>query len=92
MNTKQQILAYYGQAGYETPTDDAQSYVVEIPKAYINQWEDETFTYRVISEVQALEGMFVPGAFRDNLGQEMPFAYVDKYRRGVLNGVSVSLP
>ena len=36
--------------------------------------------------------MFVPGAFRDDLGQEMPFAYVDKYRRGVLNGYSVSRP
>ena len=35
--------------------------------------------------------MFVPGAFRDDLGQEMPFAYVDKYRRGVLNGYSVYL-
>ena len=39
-----------------------------------------------------LKGMFVPGAFRDDLGQEMPFAYVDKYRRGVLNGYSVSRP
>ena len=63
-----------------------------IPKAYIKQWEDESYTYRIMSESLAIEGMFVPGAFRDDLGQEMPFAYVDKYRRGVLNGYSVSRP
>ena len=89
---RQQILAYYGQAGYDTPTHDSQSYEVEIPKAYIKQWEDESYTYRIMSESLAIEGMFVPGAFRDDLGQEMPFAYVDKYRRGVLNGYSVSRP
>ena len=92
MDTKQRILAYYGQAGYDVPTHDSQSYEVEIPAAYINQWEDEYYTYRVMSEVPQLPGMFIPGAFRDNLGREMPFAYVDKYRRGVLNGYSVSRP
>nr|WP_319775947.1 hypothetical protein [uncultured Sphaerochaeta sp.] len=92
MDTKQNVLAYYGQAGYDTPTHDSQSYEAEIPKAYIKVWEDEFYTYKVVSEVPQLDGMFVPGAFRDNLGREMPFAYVDKYRRGVLNGYSVSRP
>lgn len=92
MDTKQNVLAYYGQAGYDTPTHDSQSYEAEIPKAYIKVWEDEYYTYKVVSEVPQLDGMFVPGAFRDNLGREMPFAYVDKYRRGVLNGYSVSRP
>lgn len=92
MDTKQRILAYYGQAGYDVPTHDSQSYEVEIPAAYINQWEDEYYTYRVMSEAPQLPGMFIPGCFRDNRGREMPFAYVDKYRRGVLNGYSVSRP
>jgi hypothetical protein len=92
MDTKQRILAYYGQAGYDTPTHDSQSYEVEIPAAYIKQWEDEYYTYRVMSEVAQLPGMFIPGCFRDNRGRVMPFAYVDKYRRGVLNGYSVSRP
>lgn len=92
MDTKQNILAYYGQSGYDTPTHDSQSYEVEIPAAYIKQWEDEYYTYRVMSEAPQLPGMFIPGAFRDNLGRELPFAYTDKYRRGMLNGYSVSRP
>ena len=91
MNTKQQVLAYYGQPGYETPSA-SDSYEVQIPKAYINIWEDDDYSYKIVSESQAMEGMFVPGCFRDPEGNEMPYAFVDKFRRGTVNGVSVSRP
>ena len=64
MNTRQQILAYYGQAGYDTPTHDSQSYEVEIPKAYIKQWEDESYTYRIMSESLAIEGYVCSWGFQ----------------------------
>lgn len=91
MNTRQQILAFHGQPGYDTP-GPSDSYEVQIPKAYVDIWEDDDYSYKVVSEQQAMEGMFVPGCFRDPDGNEMPFAYVDKYRRGTIGAVSVSRP
>ena len=91
MNTKQQILAFYGQPGYDTP-GASDSYEVQIPMAYVDAWDDDTYSYHVISEQQAMEGMFVPGGFRDPDGNIMPYAYVDKYRRGTVGSVSVSRP